>query len=270
MPRRSPADIRETWEDETAIEKQRLEIEAWAQDNGFQIVNYIDNGIDGTLPLEQRPVLHRAIIAIEDGQLAGLVITAPQVDNYERLARGVGPQEEILERIWTAGGRFYTPLEGEIAPDHGNLMRIAYRRDKAHFNAQYSLVCRARRQQGIARKKARQGYLGGLTFHRPYGRELVPNFPTAGRMDYRPIPTEQAQIRRMCQWHTEGVSYGEIARRLNTEGIPTVTGVPWVHKTVRDQIQRGPIGLQPIPRAPKSTRAPSIEATVRAVARRSA
>jgi DNA invertase Pin-like site-specific DNA recombinase len=244
--------VRTSWQNETAVEsaeRQRAEIERWAENNNFYIVGFQDLGVPGDWPIEKRPALARAIAAIEGRQLGGLIIRTFEdtPDDYERLSKSESVQEEILARIWDAGGEFYTTLHGRIPRDYGSISRISNRRERGRRREDYLWMLRVKRQAGRDRKKALQGYLGGQRFGgRPYGREIAPSPTRLGIADYRPVPAEQAVIRRICAWHAEGIGYCEIARRLNAEGIPTVTGVPWVHKVVRDLVLRGPIGLSSV------------------------
>ena len=214
---------RTSWDNHDRIEAQREAIEEWADANGFEIVGYYDDdGVSGKVALERRPGLLRAVMAIEDGTINGLVVRS-----MDRLARDVIGQEIILAAIWRAGGTVYTRDLGLIVQDEADSferrsvrLAIARRHEDRRMETAEAL------RRGRARKAARRGYIGGKVT-RPYGMELVDDFPRRGQRNHRPIPAEQAQIARMHQMRADGISYQRIADTLNQEGIPTVTGVPW-------------------------------------------
>ena len=76
----------------------------------FTLIGY-DPEIDvsGGLPLEERPVLHAAVLAVEAGEAD--VIMAPALD---RLVRNRRVQDEIRDRVQAAGGRLISLDMGEI------------------------------------------------------------------------------------------------------------------------------------------------------------
>lgn len=90
--------------------------------------------------------------------------------------------------------------------------------------------------------RQRQGhYTGGSRFGgRRYGSRLV---KVDGKLTYQPVPEEQEVINRICEACPDGRGYSQMARTLNTEGVPTVTGAPWSMKVVRSIALRGIAGF---------------------------
>lgn len=209
---------------------QDQEIYDWAERNGYQIVGRArDNRVHGQMPASARPGLSAAIHAIEEGRAAGIV-----VERLDRLARDFQTQDDAMRRIWNAGGRIFTcskEEEQEWTPDKPGDKQWTTRRAFA-FRAEeemYALI--ARLEGGRRRKMARGGYGGGPRFGgRRYGVALV---QIQGRLEYLPIPEEQAVIRRIQETCKDGKGYTQMAKTLNEEGVPTVTGAPWSMKVVR-------------------------------------
>ncbi len=231
--------VRTSWEKEDRIEAQREAITEWADSNGFYIVGYFeDDGVSGKVSLERRPGLLRAVMAVESGAVSGIAVRS-----LDRLARDVIGQEIILGAIWRAGGTVHTSELGVVIQDEADTferqsvrLSIARRHEDRRREAMDAL------RRGRARKAARQGYIGGI-INRPYGLELVEDFPRRGQRNYRPIAREQEIILRMVAMRAEGATYQRIADSLNAEQIPTVTGVPWSRPVIYGILRRGPVGI---------------------------
>jgi site-specific DNA recombinase len=84
---------------------------------GLTLIGYDPEiNVSGGLPLEQRPALHAAVLAVEEGRAD--VIMAPALD---RLVRNRRVQDEIRDRVQKAEGRLITLDLGEITngtPEH--------------------------------------------------------------------------------------------------------------------------------------------------------
>ena len=214
---------------------QDSDIHDWAQRNGYQIVGFArDNRIHGQLPAMERPALAAVIEAIQKKQVAGVV-----VERLDRVARDFTTQDDAMRRIWAAGGRIFTAskeCDQEWKPDRPGDTQWTTRRAFA-FRAEeemYALI--ARLEAGRRKKMARGGYGGGNRFGgRRYGVVLA---TLQGKLEYIPVPAEQAVIRRIQTACDSGTSYSALARALNSERVPTVTGAKWSPKMVRTLSKR--------------------------------
>lgn len=219
---------------------QDQEIEEWAELNGYEIVGYArDVKAHSLSPASERPALSAAIQAVEDGRADGIAVRS-----LDRLARDFLTQDDAIRRIWAAGGRFFSCEYGEWKPDHPGSPAWRLRRDYARMAEDQRLELIAKLQKGRREKMKLGGYGGGYRLERKYGMELV---LVQGRWDYRPVPEEQAVIRRICKACVGGRGYEAMARTLNAEGIPTVTGAEWSKTMVRKLAKRGPQQLVAIP-----------------------
>lgn len=212
---------------------QDVEVAEWAERNGYQIVgSATDVQVHSMSPVSDREGLVAVVEAIEAKQAAGVVVY-----KLDRLARCWEVQNDAIQRIWKAGGRVFSTDYGEWKPDRPGQPQWLLRRKYAEMAEMEYHALLARLQDGRRRKMARGGYGGGHRFRRPYGRELV---EIQGRLEYRPIPHEQAVIRRIRESCPDGKGYRAMAQTLNAEGVGTVSGVPWSTKVVRDLALRGP------------------------------
>ncbi len=230
----------------TSILSSDSDIADWAEGEGFKIVGYArDNRVDGSLPAMERPGLSAAIQAVTDNKADAVVVQC-----FDRLARDFSTQDDALRRIWEAGGRFFTQEpKQEWKPDKPGDASWMARRAYAQMAEEEKRALLARLQRGRREKYADQrGYTGGYRLARRYGVELV---HIQGVLNYRPIPDEQKVIRRIVAACPDGRGYYRMAKTLNAEKIPTVTGAPWSTKVVRSIALRGPDRPIALPKVPR-------------------
>lgn len=204
--------------------QQRL-LRSWAKANGHRLVRIVDeNGKSGTLPETDRPGLLEALTAVRRGEVEALAVTS-----LDRLARALTVQEALLLQVWSAGGRVFTVDGGEVPQDDpDDPMRTALRQIVGVFAELDRRMIVKRLRNGRATKAARGGHAVGAP---PYGwraeeGELVED------------EAEQATLRSIITWSTEGASLAEIARRLNNQGRPPRRG-RWHPTTVKRALERG-------------------------------
>ncbi len=186
---------------------------------------YRDESVSGRLPIDQRPALLQALIAIQDGHADGLI-----VHRIDRLARELHVQEAALARLWglRADVRVFEACGGEILRDdpadpYRTFLRLVL---GAAAQLERGLV-NARLQGGRRRKAQAGGYVGGARLHGRYGCELVDG-------EYvRAVAGETEAIQHMRSLREAGDSYGEIARSLNSEAFAPPAGAKWYPATVR-------------------------------------
>jgi DNA invertase Pin-like site-specific DNA recombinase len=212
---------------------QDQEIIDWAEANGYTIVAFFrDLKVHGQTQVTKREAFPKALQAIKKGKAEGIVVS-----RLDRLARSFEVQDDAMRRVWNAGGKVFSCDYGEWEPDKPGSNQWRLRRDYARAaEDELHAIC-ARLENSRREKIKRGGYGGGFRLQRRYGDELI---EIRGTLDWYPIPAEQAVIRRVCEACANGKGYTRMARILNAEGVPTVTGVPWTAKTVRGLALRGP------------------------------
>ncbi len=184
---------------------------------------YRDESVSGRLPIDQRPALLQALIAIQDGHADGLI-----VHRIDRLARELHVQEAALARLWglRADVRVFEACGGEILRDdpadpYRTFLRLVL---GAAAQLERGLV-NARLQGGRRRKAAGGGYIGGARLHERYGYELIDGTYVRDR--------EPAAIDLMRELRDAGASYGEIAKGLDSGAFAPPAGAKWYPATVR-------------------------------------
>ena len=82
-------------------EQQRERLEAACERDGLDLIRVIPElDVSGGLPLDERPGLSEAVVAIERGE-ATVVVAA----YFDRLFRSLGTQAEVVDRVEKAGGQ---------------------------------------------------------------------------------------------------------------------------------------------------------------------
>lgn len=217
--RRRPSDpsiaiayIRASTEEQVAGPKaQRDAIERWARANGVRVVATFDDlGVSGGAQIEDRPGLLGAVDALGVHN-AGLLIVAKR----DRLARDV-VVAAMIERLVQRSGAKIVAADGA---GNGDGPEAEMMRGIVAVFAQYErAIIRARTKSALAAKHARGERTSryaplGYTFG-PDGRTLVP------------LASEQAIAKRVRTMHATGLSFSEVARRLNAERVPS-RGARW-------------------------------------------
>lgn len=217
-------------EEGLGLDVQRQQIERWAssatEPGRHQIVAWhSDEGLSGSLAVDDRPGLAAALATIADGGAEGLVVA-----KLDRLARNLTVQEVVLGMVWAGGGRVFTADMGEVPQDdRDDPMRTAMRQMVGVFAQLERAMIAARMRAGRRLKHERGGYagFGSPRFgSRAEDKELVPD------------TGEQQAIARMVELRGQGLSLRAIAARLDTEGLPPKRGGTWHSDVVRRVLRR--------------------------------
>lgn len=235
---------------------QEQEIINWAEANGYEIVGYArDNNVRNNIPVTERQGFTTALDTIQRHNIAGII-----VDRLDRIARNVDVMLDAVQRIWDTGRDLYVckrfvagQIVGGIIPRGNRGLQICRAEAKRAAEELESVVSRL--QAARRRKASHGGYIGGI-LERPYGMDRV---ELQGRIEHRPNPIEQAVLARIRAECADGTGYRRMARALNAEGIPTVTGVPWTHTVVRTLSLRPPTGLAVVAGPPTLSQQGAIE-----------
>jgi DNA invertase Pin-like site-specific DNA recombinase len=215
-----------------SLDAQEDACRAWAEANGSEVVAaFRDEALSGALPVEQRPGLLAALVAMERGEADGLI-----VHRIDRLARELHVQEAALAQAWAIGDRveIVEAVEGAIKRDDPEDPHRTFLRQVLGAAAQLERGLVAARLQGGRRRKAAQGgYIGGARLHRRYGYRVEDG-------EYVPIPDEQAVIDLMRSMREAGATYRDIAAQLDADGVPAPGGgTAWGFSAVRKILARG-------------------------------
>lgn len=207
------------------LDVQEAAVQMWARRNRVKIAYVIrDEGWTGADV--DRPGLAEALGHIEAKRATAVVV--PRLD---RLARSLILQEWIRAELLSAGAQLRSadPVEDRTLieqPDDptANLVRQILGAVAEHERA----MIRLRMNAGKAKKREAGGYVAGQPpyGYRADGHDLVPNL------------AEQRQVQRMKRWRRDGLSFRQIADRLNTEGVPARGGGKWHPPTVQRVVER--------------------------------
>lgn len=203
--------------DGLSIDTQRAEIERYADAHGDTVVDwFVDSGVSATA--RRRPEYERLQVAIEAGRGDLLVIT--RIDRVSRSVSGFYLLLGALEKRGVDLVALHQQFDSSTS--QGRLLR--------NINvglAEYESSLLSERIRDVKREQARKGQhfsAGNPPFGWRYDRlakVLVPD-------------EQQAPIleRMYGWWLDEGASMGEIAKRLNMEGVRGRGGGIWDYTRV--------------------------------------
>lgn len=208
-PRRAVAYLRASKDEQKlSPEAQRAAVETWAAREGVQVASWhVDQGVCSVDPIEERPSLMAALVALRE-QGAGLLVVAKR----DRLARDV-VLSAMVERAATQSGARVVSAAGE---GNGESPADAFMRTVIDGAAQYErALIRQRTKAALAAKRARGERVGSV----PLGCRVA-----LDGQALEPDPAEQAVLARVRELRREGVSLRAILARLNAEGTPARGG----------------------------------------------
>jgi site-specific DNA recombinase len=212
--------------DELTIQSQVAALKQRIQADGCKVEDelcFLDEGFSGGTT--RRPALERLRDLAYSGGLDRLYVLGP-----DRLARNYAYQVVLLEEFTKHQVQviFLNDIAGLASPE-GNLllqmqgMIAEYERAK--------ILERTRRGRRFA---ARQGKVSALA-HAPYGYRYVPKHEAGGEARYEVVSEQSQHVQALFTWvGVEGLSLGEVARRLRQQAVPTPTGLAcWDRATIR-------------------------------------
>lgn len=209
---------------EASIEDQVRECTNFASREGWDVAGvFQDAAVSGGV--RDRPGLNALLAALAAG--AGDVVLAESID---RLSRDQEDIAAIFKRVVFAGARMVTLSEGDIGELHigfKGTMSALFRKD---------LADKTRRGQT---GRVLAGFMPG---GRAYGYRRVARFDERGEPVHglREVdPAEAAIVRRVFGEFVDGRSPREIARRLNSEGVPGPSGGSWSASSINGDRVRG-------------------------------
>ena len=211
-------------DDGLGLDIQIEALEQWATAHGHQLLAiHRDEGITGTKDSADRPGLAGALLALEDGAEALVVM------KLDRLARHLTVQEATLAQAWKHGARVFAVDVGEILRDDpDDPMRTAMRQMIGVFAQLERSMIAARMRAGRRMKHAKGGYAYGAPRfgQRAEDKSLVP------------ATAEQKTIARIVELRSGGATLASICSTLEAEGRPAKRGTRWHPKVVARVLQR--------------------------------
>lgn len=192
------------------LEAQRSSVTAAAVRLGLVLREvHVDAGTSGALPLGKRPVLMRAVSAVQRGEVL-------LVAKRDRLARDWFEVAVIERDLVKHGARLVSAAgEGTENDDPASVLM----RGVIDVVAQYERsIGRVRTKNALAAKRARGERVGQL----PFGFQLA-----ADKVHLEPNPIEQDKLARIRDLKATGHSTRKITDVLNADGVTTRRGTPY-------------------------------------------
>ena len=181
-----------------------------------------DEAISGTKGEDLRPGLAEVLVRLEAGDADVLLV--PRLD---RLARSLVLQETVIKRLTKLGRDVVSIAEPDVMAEDGH--RTLIRQILGAIAEYEAWIISARLRTGREMKRARGGYASGRPPYgfRAEGGELVA------------APEEQEAIRLAKRLRKSGLSYRDIAHRLQAEGLHPRSGGRW-HPPMVSRLVNGP------------------------------
>lgn len=199
-----------------SLEAQRAKLQTYAALYDLEIVNVFEDAGESAKSLE-RPGLQLALESLRTGAADGLLI--PKLD---RLTRNVGDWQRLIDEFFgeKAGKQLFSVADSiDTRTAAGRLVL-----NVLLSVAQWEREIIAERTKEAIQHKIRNGQrVGRIRFGFDLasdGKSLVPN------------PAEQDTLDLMNHLKGQGYTLRAIANELQSRGIPTKDGKPWVYSTI--------------------------------------
>ena len=210
----SPSSI----EDQVRVCRERVDREGWTYLNA-----YCDRAVSGASRLRAS---YQTLL--EDARCGAFdVVVAEALD---RLSRDQEDVAHLFKHLSFAGVQLITLSEGKISELHIGL--------SGTMSALYLKQLAEKTRRGL-RGRVEQGRSGG---GKSYGYDVVPNSNASDsdRTGERRVnEAEAAIVCRVFKLYRDGTSPREIAKVLNSEGLPGPAGAQWGPSTINGNAKRG-------------------------------
>jgi len=203
---------------EGTINIQKKDIQNFSNNNGYKILSYFsDEGISGSLDLDNRPGLYELFDFIETNKVEGVIVW-----KLDRLARDLYLQETLIKQLDKLRVRLISTKEPDL--NSNDPMRKAFRQFIGIVSELEKNFITMRLTAGRL-KKAKDGkYAGGKPAlgYKSRGGELT-------------LDSEEVLIIKKIyyMYKRKKMSMGAIAKYLNENNYHTVHGGKWYSSTVR-------------------------------------
>lgn len=206
-----------------SLDSQQEKVRLYAALHGLDLAEVIVDAGASAKSLD-RPGLTRALAMLDTGAAEGLI-----VHKLDRLTRNLGDWTALIDRYFSeTGGRSLMSVSESIdtRTAAGRLV-LNILMTVAQWERE-TIVERTRTAMRHKRARAER-----ISRHIPFGHRLAPDGKTLA-----PDPAEAAILADIRSWSAAGRPLRWIAAELDRRGVPTRTGRPWAHSTVRDLIRR--------------------------------
>jgi len=200
-------------------------ITAWAQRNGYDIVQWFeDAGVSGELPWKDRPAMSALVQRIATNGIEAVI-----VHQLDRIGRGKSAVfEDFLTVVSAAGLAVVSVVDGlltadESADEFQNADKDMLLAIKMAIIRQEKRKLVARMNLGRMRAKAEGRRICGEYFYSTDPRK----------------PEEAATLARMRALRAEGLTCYAIAKQLDAEGLKPRKAVKWSPNGVQKILERG-------------------------------
>jgi site-specific DNA recombinase len=184
---------------------------------------FLDEGFSGSTV--QRPALERLRDMAYSGLIGRLYVHSP-----DRLARKYAYQVVLMEEFnkHDVDVVFLNDVAGVASPERNLLLQMQ------GMIAEYERAKILERTRRGRRFAARQGKVSALA-HAPYGYRYVSKHEAGGEARYEVLADDSQRVQALFTWvGVEGLSLGDVSRRLREQGVPTPTGLArWDRATLR-------------------------------------
>jgi DNA invertase Pin-like site-specific DNA recombinase len=203
------------------LEAQRRRIAAFCEMKGLRLVEvFEDPGVSGGKPLASRPAGSRLLAAAK--KTKAIVVVA----KLDRLFRSVADAANVIADFDKRGIQLVAIAENfDMTSPYGRAMAQM----TSVFAELERAMIRERTRNALTVKRSRGERISGYA---PYGWD----FTRGGRLVRN--HQEQRIIGRIRRLRAGGLSYREIALRLDRDGVRPKRSKRWIHTTVMNVLQR--------------------------------
>lgn len=205
------------------LPSQRRAIANWAREHGHELVSWCqDAGVSGTVEGLERPGFSCVVDRIHAGEADGIVAF-----DLTRIARLLWVQEAALGVLWRMGAEVWTVTTGQLLADDEDDPTRTLLRQVLGAIAQFERANTAHKMRlGKARAVAAGRRGGGRT---PFGWDAKNGALLVNER-------EQAALRMVRSWRSAGVTWRDVAERLNVAGVRAKSGGGWSFQLVQQTV----------------------------------
>ena len=209
-----------------SLDAQRDRLRLYCKTNGIKLIDIVaDEGISGSTL--ERPGLQSALRMLKRGRANTLLVA-----KLDRLSRSVRDICMLIDDYFS-DERYHLLSVCGMVNTHNAAGRMLLL-NLANYNQFEREMISERTRESMQHMKAQGVKLGSA----PYGYEYANQVDDKRRRILAPLASEQQSIAKMAALHSAGVKFAEIARRLNTDQIPTRQGGQWCGRVVSVILQR--------------------------------
>ena len=210
--------------DGVSLDAQRDRLRTYCKLNAITIIDIkADEGYSGSTL--DRPGLQSALQMLRRGRANTLLVA-----KLDRLSRSLRDVCTIVDELFSDERNHLLSLCGMVnthtAAGRMVLMNLA---NFCQFERE---LISERTRDALQHMKAQGIRLGPAHYGYTQGEKLDEH----GRRVLVPVESEQAVIAKMVALRAEGLSFGQVTRRLNAEGLPARRGGPWRLNGVRNAL----------------------------------